>query len=85
MEGEGEKSFFICKIDMSLKAQETKDRGSLTTKQQALANTCIIGIIFHDGFAGRSMAFKSSENSTALTPISDHTELEENNGSPAHA
>lgn len=48
---------------MSLKAQDTRGDKALTMRQQALANTCIIGIIFNDGFAGRSMAFKSYENS----------------------
>ena len=48
----------MCKVDMSLKAQDTKKMAHLAPAQQALANTCIIGIIFIDGFAGRSMAFE---------------------------
>ena len=45
---------------MSLKAQDTTNEAFLNTTLQSLANTCIIGIIFIDGFAGRSMAFEIS-------------------------
>ena len=45
---------------MSLKAQDTRKMAFLNVGLQSLANTCIVGIIFIDGFAGRSMAFEIS-------------------------
>ena len=85
MEGEGETCFFMCKVDMSLKAQETRHLEFLGAAQQALANSCIIGIIFIDGFAGRSMAFGTSYYSSDLTLNSEHTEHKMNIGTLAHA
>jgi hypothetical protein len=66
-------------------AQATKDHPNLSPKHQALANSCITGIIFNDGFAGRSMAFETTYNPQALTLDSGHTELETNIGTLAHA
>jgi hypothetical protein len=66
-------------------AQATEKDKALSPKDQALANSCIIGIIFNDGFAGRSMAFETTYNPQALTLDSGHTELETNIGTLAHA
>ena len=66
-------------------AQDTEKDTALSPKHQGLANSCIIGIIFNDGFAGRSMAFETSYNPQALTLDSGHTALETNIGTLAHA